>query len=116
MAADAIVRVHYRLLASRRKLLQWQTAASAHAEAHVHMDATLRRLLMVAGLTVVFSIAMLVKQAFVPASGFLFLWIASPLLMKWLARPEKDRNRRKLSADETRFLRQLARKTLAILL
>jgi cyclic beta-1,2-glucan synthetase len=111
MAADAIVRVHYRLHFSRRKLLQWQTAARARAESHLHMNATLKRLLIVSGLSVAFSVLLVLKHAFLPACGFLALWALAPLLMKWLARPERRANRRKLTDSETLLLRQVARKT-----
>ncbi|MGD1073233.1 MAG: glucoamylase family protein, partial [Bryobacteraceae bacterium] len=111
IAADAIVRVHYRLSISRRKLLHWQTAARAHAESRLHIDATLRRLLIVSGISLALSAVLALRHAFIPASGFLVLWIASPLLMKWLARPERPASRRKLTGGETRFLRHLSRKT-----
>ncbi len=111
IAADAIVRVHYRLYVSHRKLLQWQTAARATAESHLHMNVTLRRLLIISGLSVLFGALLILKHAFVPASGFLALWAASPLLMKWLSQPEQRTSRRKLTDVETQFLRQVSRKT-----
>ena len=43
LSADAIVRVHYRLYFSHRKLLEWRTAARALAESRLHMDATMRQ-------------------------------------------------------------------------
>ncbi len=111
ISADAIVRVHYRLYFSHRKLLQWQTAAKTHAESRRHIDATLRRLLIVAGLSIVLSAALLLRHAFLPATGFVILWVISPLMMRWLALPEQHAYRRKLAPEETRVLRHLARKT-----
>jgi cyclic beta-1,2-glucan synthetase len=110
LAADAIARVHFRLYVSRRKLLQWQTAARAVAESHVHMDATLRRLLIVSGLSVVLALWMILKHEFAPASGFLVLWVVSPLLMRWLSRPERQ-SRERVTGDQRQRLRQVARKT-----
>jgi cyclic beta-1,2-glucan synthetase len=111
LAADAIVRVQYRLLVSHRKLLQWRTAARAHAESSLHMDATLRQLLIVSGLSVALSAPLLLKHAFLPACGFLVLWAASPLLMKWLSRPERHAYRHKLTDEDLQFLRGLSRRT-----
>ena len=111
IAADAIARVHYRLYISHRKLLEWRTAARAHAESRLHMDATLRRLIIISGLSVVLSLILVWRGGFLPASGFLVLWAISPLLTKWLARPEGHAYNRKLTSEDTHFLRNLSRRT-----
>jgi cyclic beta-1,2-glucan synthetase len=111
IAADAIIRVQYRLYVSHRKLLEWRTAARANAESHQHMDATLRRLLIVSILSIALAPVLWWRHALGPASGFLVLWAAAPLLMKWLSRPDQQVYRRKLTADETHFLRSLSRRT-----
>ena len=111
VAADAIIRVQYRLYVSHRKLLEWRTAARTHAESHQHMDATLRRLLIGSASSVAIAPVLWWRHAFGPACGFLVLWAAAPLLMKWLSLPERHAYRRKLTGDETHFLRALARRT-----
>jgi cyclic beta-1,2-glucan synthetase len=111
IAADAIIRVQYRIYVSHRKLLEWRTAARAQAESHQHMDATLRRLLIVSSLSLALAPILWWRQALGPACGFLILWAAAPLLMKWLSRPEQQVYRRKLTGEETHFLRCLSRRT-----
>ena len=111
VAADAIVRVQYRMRVSRRNLLEWQTAAHARAQAHLHLDATMRRLVTISGVSVLLAGALLLRHALTPAAGFLALWIIAPSLTKWLAQPEKHAYRRRLKTDEKQSLRVLARRT-----
>ena len=111
LSADAIVRVHYRLFVSHRKLLEWRTAARARAESQLHMNATMRGLVIVSVLSVALAALLPVTHALAPASGFLALWLVSPLLMKWLSRPAGHAYRQSLTGDEVRFLRNLSRRT-----
>ena len=111
LAADAIVRVHYRLCVSHRKLLEWRTAARARAESQLHMGATMRRLAIVSGLSVALAAPLALTHALAPAACYLVLWLVSPLLMKWLSRPAGHAYRQSLTDDEVRFLRILSRRT-----
>ena len=111
LSVDAIVRVFYRRSVSRRKLLEWQTADGAREAAHRHRNATFRQLVVISALSAPLTIALLWKGQFAPTSVFVILWAGSPLLMRWLARPAPSRAHTKLSGEETRFLRRIARQT-----
>ncbi len=111
LSVDAIVRVFYRRHVSHRRLLEWQTAARASSDAHHHMNATFRQLLIISGLSAALTIVLLLEGEFAPTSMFVILWIASPLLMRWLSGAAPSRSRRKLGAAENLFLRRVARET-----
>jgi cyclic beta-1,2-glucan synthetase len=111
LAVDAISRVFYRRSVSHRKLLEWQTADRAREAAHHHRNSTFRQLLVISGLSAPLTIALLWKGQFAPTAIFVILWAGSPLLMRWMARPAPSRARRKLSGEETLFLRRIARET-----
>jgi cyclic beta-1,2-glucan synthetase len=111
ISMDAIARVIYRRHISRRKLLEWHTAEHVRANAHRHRDATLRQLIIIAGLSALLLLALLIKGEFAPTSVFLILWIASPLLMRWMSHPSRSLARKTLSGAETLFLRTIARST-----
>jgi cyclic beta-1,2-glucan synthetase len=110
LTIDAITRVAYRRTISRRKLLQWQTAERAHLLAHRHMDAIFQQMVTISCLSVVLAFALGLKGGMAPTSTFIGLWIASPLLARWLARPAQS-IRKRLRVDETLFLHLVARRT-----
>jgi cyclic beta-1,2-glucan synthetase len=111
VALDAIARVLYRGTVSHRNLLEWQTADHAKAYARRHVNATSQQMLVIAALSLVLTIFLLVKHAFSPASMFVILWVASPLLMRWMARPVASPAHKGLGTTELLFLRNLARHT-----
>ena len=113
MALDAIARVGYRRLISRRDLLQWTAQAT-------HWSAARRQPLFVASLALgsLFSvIAGVAIWRFMPASlpqaaPWLLLWLLSPLL-GWLLnlRPALEQRAQPLPETDRRFLRTVARRT-----
>ncbi len=113
VALDAIARVWYRRLVSRRGLLEW-TAQSTH------WSASRRQSLFVAGLSMGSIFSVLAGWAIyrhMPASltmaaPWLVLWFLSPLL-GWLLnlRPHENNGRRLLPEKDRRFLRNIARRT-----
>jgi cyclic beta-1,2-glucan synthetase len=109
IACDAIARALFRSHISRRNLLEWETAASAGANAHRHLNTTLRQMLMVCFCSVALLMIVAVTGAFFPAFAFLALWATSPILMLWLNEPGFP-SRRVEAADAVR-LRRLARRT-----
>ena len=113
VAVDAICRVWYRCLISRRLLLEWKAQAT-------HWSSSRRRPLFVAGLTLatLFSAAVgLVLWRVIPASlpqaaPWLVLWLVSPLLGWLLNLPPGERRRvQPLPAEDRLLLRQVARRT-----
>ncbi|MGH9559684.1 MAG: hypothetical protein ACRD30_10625 [Bryobacteraceae bacterium] len=87
LSVDAIARALYRCTVSRRNLLDWETAASAHASAHRHISSTLRQMSIVSAVSIGLLVFLKTRGAFLPSFVFLILWIVSPALMLWLARP-----------------------------
>jgi cyclic beta-1,2-glucan synthetase len=108
VSVDAIVRVAYRRLVSRRHLLEWQTAEAAGADAHRHVSSTMQQMLGISGFSVLMMIALHGKKALAPTFAFLILWAASPALMWWLNRSAPLFHRERL---DTGFLRRIARRT-----
>ncbi len=110
---DAIARVWYRRLISRRGLLEWKAQAT-------HWSASRRQSLFVAGLALASPFSILVGLAIwrmMPASlplaaPWLVLWLLSPLL-GWLLnlRPGGVRRVQPLPEADRRLLRQVARRT-----
>ncbi len=113
VALDAIVRVCYRRLISKRRLLEWTAQAT-------HLSSSRRQQFFVAGLTLgsLFSIALgltifLVKpESLLLALPWLTLWLFSPLI-GWLLnlRPVEQKSSRPLPEADHRLLRQVARRT-----
>jgi cyclic beta-1,2-glucan synthetase len=110
---DAIVRVYYRRLISRRGLLEWTAQASFGS-------ASRRQSLFVSGLAlgslfsalVGWTIWHILPGTLPQASPWLALWFCSPLLALFLnLRPNEQQRREPLPETDRRFLRQIARRT-----
>ncbi|MGA3203131.1 MAG: glucoamylase family protein, partial [Bryobacteraceae bacterium] len=108
VSVDAIARVTYRRLVSRRHLLEWQTAEATGADVHRHLSTTMQQMLGVTGLSLLLMIVLYGRGALAPTFGFLALWASSPLLMRWLNSSAPLFRRDKL---DIRFLRRAARRT-----
>jgi len=113
VSLDAIARVSYRRMISRRDLLEWTAQAT-------HWSVARRQPLFVAGLALgsIFSaiaglaIVRVMPDSLPQAAPWLVLWFLSPLL-GWLLNlqtPEQQ-PQQPLPENELRFLRQVARRT-----
>jgi cyclic beta-1,2-glucan glucanotransferase len=103
-----------RLAATKRRLLQWETAA-ASAERGRHRDgAGVFVMEMIAGpLTALLGLALVVlarSSALAAAVPVLVLWAVSPLVAHALSRPVSER-RRELGPEDRAFLEGVARDT-----
>ncbi len=114
LAIDAIVRVAWRRLVSRRLLLEWASAQSAATSALSRRPSFLLRM----SLASLFSLAVgAAVQTFHPstfsaAAPWLGLWFVSPVLGWWLTRRPVARPRlAQLPDADHRFLRTVARRT-----
>jgi cellobiose phosphorylase len=111
---DAILRTVWRLLVTRRGLLEWNPSGGSDGG----QDATLvdsYRTMWFA--PVVAAVAVLLLAFARPTSLFaaapiLALWLASPAVAWWISRPPV-RRQAQLSPEQTLFLRTMARKTWA---
>src|SRR5262249_53564443 len=109
---DAIVRTLYRLLISRRKLLEWVTAADAERRSKHNLLAFLRFMWPVELLCAI-AIALIVylrPLALPVASPLLVAWILSPFIAYWVSRPSK-RELPDLDDQALRRARLVARRT-----
>ena len=109
---DAIVRTLWRMLVSRRHLLQWNPSS----EVERTLDDTPATSVATMWFGPVFALGtavMLIRVhpgALWVATPILLLWVASPLLMWWMGRA-RTADRGELSDEELRFLGRLARRT-----
>ena len=110
---DAILTTLWRLCFTRRKMLEWVTAAQAKRGVDF---STRRTYLRMAG-GVLFSLASAALLfAFSPRASaaslpFLILWLAAPAAARWISLPPKIAGMRPLSAAEVGVFRLTGRRT-----
>jgi cyclic beta-1,2-glucan synthetase len=111
---DAIIRVWYRKLISKRHLLEWTTTNAASLQAAKQR----RRFVHQLAWYTVFSVFLAATLAVVKPESlkiavfFLILWSAIPLIGVWLdSKAREDLRRTGLPASDRTMLRSLARKT-----
>jgi len=111
-SADAIARALWRMVVSRRQLLQWQTAAAAERTGARGLAGVGAQMWPAFALGVLLLAAMLWWRpaAVAAASPIAGAWILSPLLAWWLSRPIGSRMR-PLVGGQVHFLRSVARLT-----
>jgi len=110
---DATLRTLYRVVISRKHLLEWTTTSQAE-RLHARSGARSPRSLFGAGLAFVglVLLARFAREAFVGAAPVLIAWTIAPALAAYLSRPEeKVPVSNELDADQRLFLRRIARKT-----
>jgi cyclic beta-1,2-glucan synthetase len=111
---DAIGRTLWRMAISRRHLLQWQTSSEVERRSS-NAPAALWRLMWIGPLLAVLLGVTLTLQrpiAWLDAAPLLLLWLLSPSLAWWISQPRKADTFAPTPA-QTRFLRELARRTWA---
>jgi cyclic beta-1,2-glucan synthetase len=112
LQVHAIVLTFYRKLISKKKLLEWVTAAETE-KGSAHDLTAFWRLMWpteVITLAIAFLVAFTRPEAFVVAAPFLFIWAASPLIAFWVSRdlPMKVES---IDVDDRRLSRRIARRT-----
>ena len=109
---DAIARTLWRMLLSRRRLLQWSPSSEVERTLGSGLLAALRTMWFAPAFAVAVAIAVASVQpgALVVAAPVLVLWALSPLMMWWLGRPRR-RAAVVLSQPQLQFLGKLARRT-----
>ena len=112
--SDAVVRTLFRLTVSRRRLLQWTSAAvTARTLGGLTSRRRQWRDMMVAPLLAIgtWIALMLLRPAALPAAlPLVVLWFASPEIAARISRPRR-RDTEPLADEEVRHLRLLARRT-----
>ena len=107
---DAIARALYRMLVSRRKLLEWR--ASSLNRSSTDMASNWRSMWFAPALAVTVALVLgyLRAEALPVAAPILLLWFVSPVIAWWISLPI-ERASAELAATQTVFLQTLARKT-----
>jgi cyclic beta-1,2-glucan synthetase len=112
LMCDAIVRALYRQLISRKKLLEWVSAAEA--EGSVRNDVASFVWFMLPALivtTAALGSTLTFKPRALPVMGTLFvIWMVSPLIAYLVSKP-RPAERKVLSAEHKAFARLIARRT-----
>ena len=112
LMADAIIRTLFRVYVTRRKLLEWVTAAQAKAGFDLILGSFYRRmngavmLAAAAGILVAFR-----PDAWPIAAPFVLLWALSPVVAYWISLPPRAVAAQPLPKDDVRTLRSTARRT-----
>jgi cyclic beta-1,2-glucan synthetase len=113
LMADAIVRTLGRLYVTKRKLLEWVTAAQVGSGADLRLRVFYWHLrwgvCLAAGAGLLF--VALKPGAWPVATPFVLLWVLSPILAWRISLPPKIAKSQVLSPEEKRSLRLIARRT-----
>jgi cyclic beta-1,2-glucan synthetase len=110
---DAIVRVAYRRIVSRRLLLEWETAQDVHQRAKNKQRQFIAARLWIPAACALLLVAAAFRgpSAMVAMAPFLFLWGLFPLAVVLIDRPAKSWRGGALTPGDHRFLRSVARRT-----
>ena len=113
-SVDSIVRTLWRVEVSHRRLLEWTPSSEAIRRHRTDLAASFR--FMWIGPAIAISTAGYLvaarPAALAAAAPILILWLASPAIAWWMSRPIV-RHEAAITADQTIFLRHLARRTWA---
>jgi cyclic beta-1,2-glucan synthetase len=112
LMTDAIVRTLFRVFVSRRRLLEWVTAAQAKVSLRLDGGGFYRRMaggIALAGVAAVYVVCF-GHGAGLIAAPFVVLWVASPVVARWASRPPPAADHASAAADAL-ALRQVARRT-----
>ncbi|HYX63881.1 MAG TPA: glucoamylase family protein, partial [Burkholderiales bacterium] len=113
LMADAIARTLYRLLVSRRHLLDWVTAGQASLGRRLDLPGFYRH--MSGGGVLAIAAVLLVlwkgNAAWPAALPFVLAWIASPAIARWTSLSPRVAGRVPVSPADALALRRVARRT-----
>lgn len=111
--SDALLRTLFRLIFSRRNLLEWITAAQAKVRPRLDLAGFYRQ--MAGGVAVAVVAAILVAwiepNSWPIAAPFMILWLLSPAIARWISRPPPASFLPSVSAVDAQALRLIARRT-----
>ncbi len=113
LMADAIIRTLYRLMVSHRNMLEWVTAAQAHASARHGLFSTYRLMASsVAAASLTFAIvAWRGEGPAFSALPFALLWLVAPAIAWWISKPNLPADELAASPEDRLALRLAARRT-----
>jgi cyclic beta-1,2-glucan synthetase len=111
--SDAILRTLFRLIVSRRNLLEWTTAAQAKVTPQLDLAGFYRQMAGGVALAVVAAIlvAWAEPKSWPVAAPFVILWLLSPLVARWTSQQPSVSFHKPLSIADRQILRLIARRT-----
>ncbi|MBN1509012.1 MAG: hypothetical protein JW955_19350 [Sedimentisphaerales bacterium] len=111
---DAIARTAWRMLVSRKRLLEWNPSTDPDRHRRTDLGASFRTMWFAPVLAAAAAIYLTLSRpaALAVAGPVLCLWFLSPAIAWWLSKP-LARPAARLTADQNLFLRKLSRKTWA---
>jgi len=109
---DAVLKTWWRMLVTRRRLLEWTTSSDARWSDSKRLAEFFRMMWVAPAVALAATVYLSLERpmALLPAGPLLAAWIASPAVAWWVSRPVVRREP-SLSSVQTAFLRKLARKT-----
>src|SRR6185369_15857458 len=110
VSLDAIVRTGWRLLVSRRRLLEWRASALSRSGTSLASNWRTMWVSPLIALAAGAALALQRPRAFEAALIFLVAWFGAPLVAWWISKPIA-RVQTPLNEDQNLFLHKLARKT-----
>jgi cyclic beta-1,2-glucan synthetase len=113
LMGDAVVRTLLRLVVTRRRMLEWITAAQVKSSSRLDLRSTYREmwgalvLALVAGLVAAWSSG----EVRAVAVALVALWLLSPAVARWVSRPAATRPPEQLDAGERQTILAAARRS-----
>ncbi len=110
---DAIGRTLFRLFVSHRNLLEWTTAAHTNLGPRLDLGGTYRRMVASVVIGVLSALVLLLSggSAWPVAAPFILLWIAAPVVARWVSLSPLVAGHIPVSEHDARSLRLIARRT-----
>lgn len=108
---DAIGRTLFRMIVTRRKLLEWETAEATERRLRHSRWSSFVQMWFVPVLAIVLAVA-LAPAARLAALPFLTAWLLAPPIAHWISQPRRVQAAN-LSVSQNSWLRLIARKTWA---
>jgi cyclic beta-1,2-glucan synthetase len=109
---DAVIRTLWRMMISRRKLLEWNQSNNIDHSSHSSLPGAFLTMWIAPFIAVGTLIYFVYTNQTIPAAALplLFIWAVSPAAVWWLSLPLTWR-KEDLNTDQKLFLRNVARKT-----
>ena len=113
LMVDAIARTLYRMLFTRRHLLEWMPAAQARRVLDLKYSGFFRRLggAVAVGAFSGLAVALLHPSSWPEACPFVVAWLLSPIVARAISLPPRVTEEEPFSAEEAQRLRRVARRT-----
>ncbi|MBA2623913.1 MAG: cyclic beta 1-2 glucan synthetase, partial [Chthoniobacterales bacterium] len=112
ISLDAIGRTLFRMLVTRKRLLEWQTSSDVAHKAHSHLSGFYARMWTAPAVALTGGILLAEMQPaqLLTAAPLLGLWFAAPWIAWWISQPFAP-PAPDLTAEQLTFLSRIARKT-----